>query len=250
MRAATLERPYERLAPLFDELLGDRFFVELRRTFEWVVRRYGLRFDTAADIGCGTGTFVGYLRGIGVRTVWGVDYSPEMLRVAVAKNAGTGARFLRQDMRKLRLPYRVDLITSHFDTLNYMLDLADLRAALRSFGDNLDCGGHAIFDLVTERLTGPGTGPTVERARRPGMTITRVTHRDPVRRLQTASVKIRRGDSVTEETHVQRGYSIREVGLALRGSGMRLRAVHDYHHPTRPPGLAERAVYVTRRARP
>jgi SAM-dependent methyltransferase len=239
--------PYSRLAIDYDALLGDRFFAELRRTFEWIIRRYGVRFDSAADVACGTGTFAKYLRGIGVQTVYCVDRSPDMLRQAMRKNAGNGARFLLQDLRALRLPRPVDLVTCHFDSLNYLLTAAELREAFCGFAQNLGPGGHAIFDLVTERSTAKGRGPIIERARGRNQTITRMTHRDPISRLQVARIHIRRAGSMTGETHVQRAYSIPEVVAALDGSGLLLRAVHDFHKPSRLPCLAERAVYLARR---
>jgi ubiquinone/menaquinone biosynthesis C-methylase UbiE len=110
--------PYATLAPLYDALLSDRFFPQLRTTFEWLVRRHGIRFASATDVACGTGTFVHYLREHDVPVVYGVDRSSEMLRVAIQKNLGNGARFLLQDFATLQLPQPVDLITCHFDSLN------------------------------------------------------------------------------------------------------------------------------------
>jgi len=42
----------------------------------------------AADVACGTGTFVRYLCECGVPVVCGVDRSPETLEVAIRKNLG------------------------------------------------------------------------------------------------------------------------------------------------------------------
>ena len=247
MTAFSVE-PYSGLAIDYDALLGDRFFAELQRTFESIVGRYGVPFDSAADIACGTGTFANYLRAVGVQTVYGVDRSPDMLRQAVTKNAGNGARFLLQDLRALRLPRPVDLLTCHFDSLNYLLAAADLHGAFRRFAENLGRDGHAIFDLVTERSTQQGRGPTIERAYGRGQSIIRVTRRDPVRRLQIAHIQICHPGSVKWEIHVQRAYSISEVVAALKGSGLQLRAVHDFHLHSRPTCLAERAVYLARHA--
>src|SRR5687768_3648000 len=88
---------YATLAPLYDALFGDHFFSQLRWIFEWLVRRYRIRFVSAADVACGTGTFVRYLRERGAPVAYGVDRSPEMLRVAITENQGNGARFLLQD---------------------------------------------------------------------------------------------------------------------------------------------------------
>jgi SAM-dependent methyltransferase len=241
-------QPYGALSVIYDELLGDRFFTELRRAFQWMIRRYGVRFDSVADVACGTGTFVRYLRDIGAQTVYGVDGSPTMLRRAARKNVGNGARFLLQDFRALRLPRPVDLLTCNFDSLNYLRSAADLRGAFRRFAENLSPDGHAIFDFVTERSTEQSPGLTIERAVGQGGPVIRITHRDPVRRLQVACLYLRRAESVICETHVQRAYAIAEVVAVLDGSGLRLMAVHDFHNPSRSPCRAVRAVCLARRA--
>ena len=64
--------PYRSFALLYDALLGNAMFPLIRRNFEWVVRRYGIRFRSAADVACGTGAFVRYLCQWGVPVV-GVD---------------------------------------------------------------------------------------------------------------------------------------------------------------------------------
>jgi SAM-dependent methyltransferase len=237
-------QPYGEFSLFYDQLLGDQFFAELRRTFEWMIRRYGVRFNAVADVACGTGTFVRYLRDLGAQPVYGVDCSPTMLRRAARKNSGNGARFLLQDFRALRLPRPVDLLTCNFDSLNYLRTAADLHGAFRRFAKSLGPDGHAIFDIVTERPTEQSRGLKLERARSQGRPVIRIARRDPVRQLQVARLYFRSAGSVICETHVQRAYTIQEVVAALDGSGLRLRAVHDFDNPGGPSWRAERAVYL------
>ena len=154
--------PYRSFALLYDALLGNAMFPLIRRNFEWVVRRYGIRFRSAADVACGTGAFVRYLCQWGIPVV-GVDRAMAMLRIAIQKNGENGARFLRQDLRQLQLPYPVDLITCHFDSLNYLLSTRDLFMALCRFRANLTKGGYAIFDMVTDVSPEPKQGVRVQR---------------------------------------------------------------------------------------
>jgi SAM-dependent methyltransferase len=240
--------PYATLAPVYDALLGDRFFSQLRHTFAWLVGHYGLQFGSAADVACGTGTFVAYLRRRGVPLIYGVDRSPEMLQVAIARNRATGARFLRQDFRSLRLPRPVDLLTCNFDSLNYLLTAADLLSALRRFRANLKPGGHAVFDMITDRLPWQDRGPRVERAAQPGVTVTRLTRRDPRRGLQVAVVSISRNGRSRREIHVQRGYPILLVARLLAQAGLTLRGVHDFHTLGPATSRSRRVVYVALKA--
>ncbi|MEU7577034.1 class I SAM-dependent methyltransferase [Streptomyces sp. NPDC041068] len=216
--------PYEALAVDYDALLGDHAFARLRRAFERIERHHGLVFRSAADVGCGTGTFVSYLRDRGVHPVWGVDRSPHMLAEALAKNRGNGARFLLQDLRALRLPHRVALLTCQFDTLNYLLAPPDLRTALAAFADALEPEGHAVFDMITQ---GGEYGGRVRRVR-----------------------IVRRGPHGTSyETHAQRSYAPAEIAAALAGSGLRLSGAHRVDEP-RPEAGSTRMIFLARRAPP
>src|SRR3972149_4048139 len=110
-------RPYSRLARAYDAALGITNYLGTRRAFEYLVRHYGIRFSSAADIGCGTGLFACYLSGCWGVPVFGVDRSAEMLAVAACNCPNPNVLFMRQDIRCLRLPCPVDLITANFDTM-------------------------------------------------------------------------------------------------------------------------------------
>jgi SAM-dependent methyltransferase len=241
--------PYATLAPLYDALLGDNFFPQLRRVFEWLVRHYGIRFSSAADVACGTGTFVRYLCERGVPIVYGVDRSPEMLRVAIAKNKGNGPRFSLQDFATLRLPQPVDLITCHFDSLNYLLTTDDLHRAFDRFHANLNPAGHVLFDMITDRPPWQGPGPRRERVFGSGVTVVRVTRWDPRRRIQTALVSISRNGSSRRDIHMQRGYPVPVVTGLLARARFAVLGTHDFQTLGPATTRTARAVYVGRGSR-
>ncbi|MCI0393242.1 MAG: class I SAM-dependent methyltransferase [Acidobacteria bacterium] len=241
---------YSGFAKLYDALLGDSMFPLVRRNFEWLVGRYGVRFRAAADVACGTGTFVGYLRRWDV-PVFGVDRSISMLRIAIQKNQGNGAKFLRQDLRQLQLPYPVDLITCHFDSLNYLLSTRDLALALCRFRTNLTRGGHAIFDMVTDISPEPELGVNLQRFELPGVSSIWEIAWDLVRKLRIVTMhnffaigagKYRR----EREVHAQRQYPVSVVvGLLVR-CGFTVRNVHDASSLMPATPRTYRAVYVVR----
>lgn len=219
--------PYRRFAAVYDALLGDRSFPETRLAFEVLCDRYGVRFTSAADIGCGTGSFVEYLCRTTSGPVWGVDLSPQMLEVAAAKNAGHRARFLCQDMRGLRLPQAVDLITCQFEALNYLTTPGDLQLALDGFGRSLTIGGTAIFDVTTERLHDDAEHQPVDLHRSATGSVTVRTAYDAGSRTQTARLEVADADGTAVETHRQRTHSVEEVAAAVAAAGLDLVAVHD-----------------------
>jgi len=219
--------PYRRFAEVYDALLGDRSFPDMRLAFEWIRNRYSVRFASAADIGCGTGTFVDYLCRVGSGPVWGVDLSPQMLEVAAVKNVGNRAKFLLQDMRQLRLPQTVDLVTCQFEALNYLTTTDDLRSAMVSFGRALTSGGSAIFDVTTERLDEPVENRLVYLQRSPSRSVTVRTAYDPLSRTQTARLEVADPTGTEVEIHCQRAHPVDDVTTAMAASGLELVAVHD-----------------------
>lgn len=242
--------PYRSFALLYDALLGNAMFPLVRRNFEWVVQRYGIPFRSAADVACGTGAFVRYLCQWGV-PVFGVDRSTSMLRIAIQKNRENGAKFLRQDLRQLQLPYPVDLITCHFDSLNYLLSTRDLLEALCQFRANLTRGGHAIFDMVTDVSPEPKLSVSVQRFNLPGVSSIWAIAQDPARKLRVVTMhnffaigagKYRR----EREVHAQRQYPVGEVVELLVRCGFNVCGVHDAASFVAATPRTYRAIYVAR----
>jgi len=236
--------PYAVLTPLYDALLGDRFFPYLRRAFEWLAQRYGIGFASAADMACGTGTFVRYLCERGVPVVYGVDRSPEMLRLAMAKNRSTSARFLLQDFANLQLPHPIDLITCNFDSLNYLLGTGELLKALRRFHANLKPGGHVIFDMISQRPPWLSSEPRVEHVTGPGVMLVRVMCWDSRGHIQTSFISITRHGRTFQESHRQRGYPVALVAKLLAQAKFTLLGIHDFMTFGPVTAWTARAVYV------
>ena len=242
-------RPYSELAPAYDAALGLSNFIGTRAAFEALVRRYGVQFRSAADIGCGTGLFAGYLNQWWGVPVFGVDRSSEMLAVAARNFACRNVCFLQQDLRCLRLPSPVDLITANFDTINHLLTEPDLRLAFRRISENLRPGGHFIFDLITPcqplrgaqtytRHLGSGSYNAVQRIRwNPGQKILSI-----VVIIRSPSSKVS-----TVEAHCERAYSPVEVGRWLMDAGFLIRGIHDAATLRMATGCPQRIIIIARK---
>jgi trans-aconitate methyltransferase len=142
LAAAQVVAPYRGLAADYDSALGLRFFRRVRAAFERLRQEYGFVFRSAADIGCGTGLFARYLAREWRVPVFAVDRSREMLAQARRTCCGERVRLLQQDLRQLRLPRRVDLITANYDVLNHLTAPSELRQTLRRVRENLSPGGN------------------------------------------------------------------------------------------------------------
>jgi SAM-dependent methyltransferase len=220
-------RPYSRLARIYDAAIGRASFQRTRMGFERIVCDFGLRFRSAADLGCGTGLFACYLaRRWGV-PVLAIDRSVAMLRIAACNCRSPRVRLLRQDIRRLRLPWRVDLATANFDTLNHLPTMCDLTIALRRIANNLKPGGWLIIDVVTPcRPLGNRLRRRLETASR---RVSQLIRWNPARRRLTIAVVIRGAASpcTTLEVHRERVFDPQEVHRAVSAAGLVVRAVYD-----------------------
>ena len=222
-------RPYSHLAANYDATVGFPFFLKTRGAFEELVRRYGISFRTAADIGCGTGLFARYLNRSWAVPVIGVDRSQDMLRIASRNCRGLRVCLLKQDIRSLRLPNPVDLITCNFDTLNHLVGDGDLLRTFRNVHENLRPGGHFIFDMVMQCEPPGHARRFVRRFHTARRIVMQHVRWEPMRKIISIVVSVRSPDRPRPiiEVHRERAYSAREIGQALYDAGFLIRGIHD-----------------------
>jgi SAM-dependent methyltransferase len=223
--------PYKVLAEIYDNIVGGSVFPMIRRTFERIVKKYGIPFDSAADIGCGTGDFLCFMRRYGV-PLFGVDRSPAMLRKAREKNCGSEIRLIHADIRALELPFRVDLITCNHDTLNYLLSRKDLERVVVRCRENLTPGGHLIFDMITGAGYPNPSRRFFLKVRSHGIHSTWRIFCDPAKRYSVVIMEYHNGERGPAnlrrmETHIQRWYPFGLVRSLLDICGFRLIGAHD-----------------------
>jgi SAM-dependent methyltransferase len=98
------------------------------------------------DLCCGAGTLL-QLASAGGFDVTGVDRSSHQLGHAAQK--APNARLIQADIRDLAIPERFDVVTCMFDSLNYLLRLADIDQTIRVVKRHLKPDGVFIFDVKT-----------------------------------------------------------------------------------------------------
>ena len=141
---------YKNLAASYDRLTND---VDYEATVEFymeILRREGITPRTVVDLACGTGSVTEILARKGYR-VTGVDMSEEMLTEAAMKTMDMmePPMYSCQLLQNLRLPRGVDMAVCALDSLDYILDPADCKEAIRRAYKALNPGGIFIFDVNT-----------------------------------------------------------------------------------------------------
>ena len=130
---------YDRLNHLLSFGLDRRWWRRTASSFHEVLARPHAR---ALDICCGTGDLTAALvaeRPANAEPVTGLDFSPEMLRLAQRKYAGASVRWVEGDAMALPFPDNTfDLVTSAFgfrNLRNYAAGLTEIHRVLRPGGN-------------------------------------------------------------------------------------------------------------------
>ena len=146
------EKPFVRLAEIYDELMEEEFYRRMVGYLERVFERYSIRPGRALDLACGTGRFSIYLAKKGW-AVTGLDISGQMLSVARrrTKDAGLNIKFIRGDMVNLKADEGYDLATCFYDSINYILDETKLSKFFKRVKKALSPAGYFVFDINTLR---------------------------------------------------------------------------------------------------
>ena len=141
---------YHALAASYDRLTNDVDYEATVAFYEEILRREGLAPRTVVDLACGTGSVTEILARKGYR-VTGVDMSEEMLTEAAMKTMDMlePPVYSCQLLQELRLPRGVDMAVCALDSLDYILDPADCKEAIRRAYKALNPGGIFIFDVNT-----------------------------------------------------------------------------------------------------
>lgn len=188
--------------------------------------RFGLRPQEILDIACGEGSFAVAMAEMGLG-ITGLDISSRMLDLARsrAKEAGVSVEFIRRDMRELTFRGRFDLATCWYDSLNYLLDPADLEKTFVGVAEALKPGGAFLFDMNTRYGLFVGWQRHPCHLQRDTADMLEI-HRprcdcERERAILSVTGFKRNGDYWVriDEEHVERAYAVEEIRSCLVRSG-------------------------------
>lgn len=142
---------YTSFAKVYDTFMDNVPYKEWADYIEDRLKEYGIADGLVLDLGCGTGSITEKMAEKGYDMI-GVDYSGDMLEIAMEKREESGhdILYLMQDMREFELYGTVRAIISACDSVNYILDDEDLEEVFRLVNNYLDPEGIFLFDFNTE----------------------------------------------------------------------------------------------------
>ena len=233
-------------APIYDRkwaFWGPKMWAFLRP----LVRKQLPTARTWLDLCCGTGSLLRLVKRGGYDAT-GVDRSRHQIRLA--RRNVPGARFVVQDVRRLSLGRKFDVITCLQDSLNYLMVSRDLLKAFRGAHRHLAPNGIFAFDMTTfEGLDFKWNKTSAMHER--NLTLIVETSFEPKRTLGhcliTGFILAKSGYRRFQEEHVQRGYRPKEIERLLARVGFVFKK-YDGSSLGRPRKRSGRLLYVCRKA--
>lgn len=146
---------YELMAKYYDEMYSWKDYArESERVIEIITEFKANDGKDLLDVGCGTGGHIDHLRHH--FSVIGVDLSKDMLKVA--KERFMNIEFFEQDMTKLDLGRKFDVITCLFGGIGHLTSEKDVFAAMKGFAEHANPGGVVIIEpFVTAENVHPSS---------------------------------------------------------------------------------------------
>lgn len=243
---------YRRFASVYDKIGSDQFSIKMFRYTQRLLTQLRYHPRSVLDLACGTGTAAILWAQENIITL-AIDGSEQMLAVAAnkARDRNISVTFSKQPLTSFSLPHPVDLVTCYYDSLNYLLTLADLTAAFRCARRALHDGGYFIFDVNTPEAMKVLWGSQVYADEAEDIAwIWKNCHFPRLNRAEIHAVFfVRRGDGWErfDETHAERGYRASEVRKALKAAGLKTVRMYDCLTFKRPPRNAMRLAVIAQK---
>lgn len=179
------------------------------------------------DLGCGTGTLTELMYQKGYDML-GVDFSQEMLNIAMDKKekSGSDILYLCQDMRELDLYSTVGTVISACDSINYLLEDEEVIETFRLINNYLYPGGVFIFDFNTVYKYEQVIGDTTIAENREECSFIWDNFYHDAERINEydLTIFVKEENELFRkftETHYQRGYTLEEMKGFIKKAGLK-----------------------------
>lgn len=242
---------YQIFAKVYDELMDETPYEKWFSFLREQLKAYGIEEGLVLDLGCGTGTMTERFAKQGFDMI-GVDNSMEMLNEASRKKMEEklDILYLCQDMRAFELYGTVRAIYSVCDSLNYILDEAEVIEVFRLVNNYLDPNGIFIFDFNTTYKYQEVIGDQVIAENREDCSFIWENSYDMEKRINAyeLSLFVKEGDAYQKyvEEHFQKGYTLPEMKEMLVKAGMEFLEALDAETLSEPSEKSERIYMVAR----
>lgn len=140
---------YSVFARYYDELTANIDYKARAVYFDEIIRKFKTtKENLLLDLACGTGNISEQMAALGYDVI-GVDYSQEMLGIAIEKkfDSGLPIQYLCQDMRNIDMFGTIDVTLCALDSINHLSSADDVRKVFERVHLFAEPDGLFIFDV-------------------------------------------------------------------------------------------------------
>lgn len=243
------ETPYEEWAEFLHELIKEYGVSSSENKEDSLLDS---EKNLVLDLGCGTGTLTELLCAKGYDMI-GVDFSQEMLNIAMQKKEKSGSEilYLCQDMRELDLYSTIGTVISACDSINYLLEDEEVVETFRLVNNYLYPGGIFIFDFNTLYKYAEIIGDTTIAENREECSFIwdNFFHAEECINEYDLTIFVKEQDERFRrfsETHYQRGYTLEEMKGFVKKAGMQFIKAIDADTKETPTQESQRIYIIAR----
>lgn len=216
---------YSDFASVYDTFMDETPYEEWADFLQQLLKEDGIKEGLVLDLGCGTGALTRLMARKGYDMI-GVDYSPQMLQIAMDKEEDSSILYLLQDMREFELYGTVAAVVSVCDSVNYITEPEELCDVFKLVNNYLDPNGLFIFDFNTEYKYSQVIGDSVIAENRDECSFIWDNYYDEESKINEydLTIFVREEQDLFrkfEEIHYQRGYTLAEMKELLEQAGLR-----------------------------
>jgi len=140
-----MKKEYNKLSKYYDALHHRKDYETEANFFIGLIKKYKKsRGKKLLDVACGTGEHIKYLKKN--FDCEGIDLSVELIKIAKEKNPNL--EFNVQNMKKLDLKKKFDVITLLFSSIAYLKNKNEIIKTLKKFYNHLEVGGVLIIETL------------------------------------------------------------------------------------------------------
>lgn len=142
---------YSVFARYYDSLTANIDYRKRAEYFHEIIKLFKkTEGNILLDLACGTGSISEEMARLGYDVI-GIDYSDEMLGVALDKKfeSGLNIQYLCQDMRKLDLYGSIDITVCALDSINHLSSIRDVKKVFSNIAFFSEPNALFLFDVNT-----------------------------------------------------------------------------------------------------
>ncbi|MEX0772433.1 MAG: class I SAM-dependent methyltransferase [Balneolales bacterium] len=230
---------YGKLAPIYDEVMHDVDYEEWADFIDLVIQYHRQDTISILELACGTGSLSLLLDELDCYEITASDASADMIKVAGMKGeeAHADVTWRQIDFLNINLDEKYDAILILFDSINYLTEQQQIEELFRQVRKVIKPNGIFIFDFTTPVYSQIVVNLLNEdRVTSNGYRYIRESSYNAQRRLHENHFTIQKLNqensqvvSESEETHIQKIYTLREIqDIVSRSEFSILNAYQDF----------------------